>query len=284
MTLSSRFRPTVEGLEDRLALSTARFPAPPGGIALTQGQPAAMNQPRLFFVFVGSDWGTDTGKKIEQGLLQATRDLLFSNYLTGETPGGGLTQYGFGGTASLRQDVQDPGRVLVDTAGSLSIAAGSAANQAALQSFLTGKAGVPQPDAANPDWANSTIYVVVGDRTVSGMAGANYGENDRWGKVPGDPLNSRSLAEMLWVGWSEKTSKLSTVDMMMQTLSHELVEGITSGVVANPGPQIVDAGQQNTARLNLGSKPMVEAYWSQFDGRFIIPDVSAAAAQAHHHR
>jgi hypothetical protein len=156
-----------------------------------------MTTPRLMLVFYGPTWATRAGRANEKALLQSVQDILTGGYLDG------MAQYG------LQKVAFNPATGFIEEPnGALTIANplpknNLSANQTAQQQFLM--TALPKHNVRTPqpgdDWRTSTLFVVVGDCTSPGTAGAaGCGENDPWTADVTNP-RSNSLAEMLWVGW-----------------------------------------------------------------------------------
>jgi hypothetical protein len=252
------------------------FPAPPD-----RPNFHGMTTPHLMFVFYGPTWATRTGRANEKALLQSVQDILNGGYLDG------MAQYG------LRKVTFNPATDFIEEAqGELTIADplprnNLSANQTALQTFL--QAVLPNHNIRTPqpgdDWRTSTVFVVVGDCTSAGTAGAaGYGENDPWTADVTNP-RSNSLAEMIWIGWdaNQPRGPHGEFDGTTSLFSHELVEA-TSGVgltVVLPGGRQPDGDQiaDNDAATHRGRlaaaadgrQILVQSFFSASTGDFVIP-------------
>ena len=253
-----RFRPGFEALEDRTVptiLFTPHFlPTHVTNPETPQQNVASGNvlqSPNVAFIFAGGSWNSTN----EQPLLSAAQSILSGPYLSG------LKQYGSDGIAQFAGSPST-----TSSAPALKLD-GSLADAQNLATFINTAVGNPNP---------STIYVVVdspgSSSTVNGFnaSGTFAGTNVR---------------HAIYLQTTNAYGGLQ--DRFTALFSHELAEAMAPGVAVNDpgnfrgGNQIADnepelGGHAYTYRLNGN---LVQAYWSQADGGFIVPDQTIVPGQ-----
>jgi hypothetical protein len=256
-----RARPGLEVLEDRSVPTVLFTPQFPGTTEVSP--PGAHNQslqsPPVMLIFAGSYWQTAQGQADEQTLTSAAQSIITGPYLSE------LQQYGSDGKASYYGSWQDGGST--PPLGGGNTPTGSQLLQY-VQNEVASHPGQVPPASGNPQQA--PLYVVVNDPQDSSSTPGTYGYNQTDGTL-----------HAAYVGASSQ-SPGGPVDKdgFTQVLSHELAESITSAVAVNDpgslgqGSQIADnepesSGIGYTYRLD-GNR--VQAYWSQQDGAFVVPD------------
>ena len=222
-------------------------------------------------IFWGNYWGTTAGNTELWRDVGLVKDLSQTTYFSG------LRQYlGTSPSVSLNPAAYENLSTSAPT---------SAIGDATLLGEVTnlvasgiGSGAVPQPRA----FGNSTpIYVVITPPgSIDNMpASLGGGQAIGWNRNIGGMLfpqygNQRAelgAASVIWL------SDFTNPDDFTTTLGHESVEMMTdpfqdtSGIgITNPPSQICDNEAENLEyRLN---GTLVQSYWSQADGAFIIPD------------
>jgi hypothetical protein len=234
-----------------------------------------MQHPTVNLVFSGSYWNTAAGQQDENTLVSAAQSLLSGPYLSG------LTQYGSDGTANFGQFWTDPA-IVPNATGA------NGPSQGDVQSFLQNSIG---PGAAPGfyDWQHAPIYVVVSDPASSGL-GNGWNAQGTYGLFGLIPENMH----MIWVSTTTpySTGPVSK-DAFTNVLSHELAETISDPdgngirIIASPllppwlkggnqGPtdQIADNEPDQGRYLYRVNGDLVQAYWSNQDQAFIVPDTN----------
>jgi hypothetical protein len=253
-----RTRPTLEALEDRFVPTVAFTPQLGNGTlpsVISNNQQQDLQNPPVVLIFDGSQWNSQN----EQPIISAVQSIISGPYLSK------LTQYHASATAPWGGSWQTTQQLTVsDGDGGHRPAAGT------LQTFLQNEIN------ANPGQAvKGALYVVITDpQDSNGANGAAYGEN-----YVTDANGNRAM----YVGTAPSFSGgLVAQDTFTTVFSHELAESMAQGVtVTDPGNtgggnQIADNEPDNFAtnsfydyRLNGN---LVQAYWSQNDGAFVVPD------------
>jgi hypothetical protein len=267
-----RPRPGVELLEDRLT-PTVFFQPQLGAESPVAGQngPTLSSTP-VTLIFEGSYWQNPTG--ITEGDVSASvKNIFSSSYLSY------ATQYGTNGSAYLAGTRQD---------NSLSLSNG-AFTETALQTV----AGNYVNEWANVPSARGLYLVItapgVSDATRTGLGGFHneLSYNAPW--ILG--YHFQEEVPFGWVGTSTG-SRQAQIDSFSELFSHELVESMTDPYIRtndanryNHGAsfqsdetfdEIADFepdGGRYTFRLSNGT--LVQAYWSQKDQQFVVPDGTA---------
>ena len=233
---------------------TAEFA--PAGTTISQDHANSLSSPSVVLIFSGSYWTTTNGSYDRQSLTTAVQGIMCSGYL------GALNQYGSDGKAVYYGSFQD------NTTPTLTVGAPTAAD---LQSYVQSE--VKSHPGSVPGGAN-VLYMVVNDPKDSYSSRSTYGFNS-W---RGDGLHTA------YVGAVNTSTGILDQDGFTQVFSHELAEAMAPSVhVSDPGNlnlgyQIADGepesfGQGYTYRLRSGD--LVQAYWSQRDGAWVVPDGSS---------
>ncbi len=255
-----RAQPGLEALEDRTVPTIAFTPhfsgtteyAPPK-TTIAQEHAGSLSSPSVVFIFSGSYWRTDQGKIDRQTLTGSMQSILSSPYLSA------LTQYGSDGKASYFGSWQD------DSTPTLT---GNTPTSSDLKSYV--QAEVKSHSASAPKGSN-VIYVVVNDPKDSVKSSSTYGYN--W--TDGSTLHAA------YVGATTLSGGALDKDGFTWIFSHELAEAMVPAVhVTDPGGlglgyQIADGEPENFGNgytYRYASGNLVQAYWSQRDGAFIVPD------------
>jgi hypothetical protein len=254
-------RPGVECLEDRTLLTVAFQPVW-GPETATDNGGSKMSSPPVYLLFWGSYWNSAQGKADSSSITSKAQALLGSQYFSG------LTQYGSDGKASFGGtgfDYSNPSASFND---------GDLRDE--VDNFWGN--GLPESDGVLP------IYVVITqkgatDTNCPSAAGCHMLKDDNDWLVDDDQM------PLAWVGLQ------GSVDSTTSVLSHELVESMSdldpnSGINVTPGAnwgktglpggsEIGDNepdGVRYTYRLGGPGGVKVQAYWSQQDGTYIVPD------------
>jgi tetratricopeptide (TPR) repeat protein len=231
----------------------------------------------VYLIFWGSYWNTATNPSAVSMATALEGTVLASPYTNS------LSQYGTNGSVAYVQTVvsnsPDPqnGFSGSDIEGAISNAI---ENQ-----------GLPEPDDNGYDHA---LYVVITPPGVnSGVAGAG-GYN--WHFDSGGFFDS-DVATYAWVGLPGGASAQQTIDHATMVFSHEVAEAMTdpeqgNGIVVTASsafPQNLLPGYSQGNPTNVGQigdfEPderylyrldgnLVQAYWSQQDQAFVVPDAN----------
>jgi hypothetical protein len=223
----------------------------------------SLKSPRVYFIFVGPNFGTDSSPAgPTSSMIAAAKEIFGSSYLSG------LTQYGSDGVASFGaftiDDNVDP--TLNPSYNPMWDETGKYLAKARYSSWL------PAADGLNPP-----VYIVV-RYTHQGVKVAGGSGFNSYGAVKGTSVTASVIS--VAIGSADQ------VDGFTWALSHELVEGMYSGTggfaevspKAGSGQQICDGepegrGNRNYQwRLNGITGPLVTSYWSFIDQAYIIPD------------
>jgi hypothetical protein len=267
---SRRARLDIEALEDR-QVPTVAFNPHFGAESIAAGSTNdGMQHPPVYLIFSGSYWTTSAGQQAEAGLISSTKAILNSPYLSG------LKQYGSDGTATFAGSWYDSATVP------------SQPSTTAVQNFLQTSISNHNAAPGLNDWQHAPIYVVVSDPASSAQynggwnAGGIYQQSILFFNIPEN-------IHMVWVGTSSQGTGIWT-DAYTMTLSHEFAETISdpdsNGIRINPSPNLPaqftgpnqsqigdyepeDGFRHYGYRLNGA---LVQAYWSNQDGAFIVPD------------
>ena len=267
-------RPTLEALEDRLVPTIAFTPqlGTPTVTSSSSANALSLHSPPVVLIFTGNYWqNTTQGKQDEQNITKAVQDIIKSPYLSK------LTQYGYQGTATYAAAHEDTATPVLNGPGL------NTPSSTTLTNFVnTEIAKHPSwvPATSSSDKQQQPIYVVVSDPADSS---GSYGYNTPDG----------SSAHVIYVGTNTNSSGLLQMDPVTTLFSHELAESIAPYItVSDPGKtngngfnskgqpnplQIGDGEPDNGPtnsfydyRLNTGE--LVQAYWSQSDKAFVVPD------------
>jgi hypothetical protein len=263
----NRVRLTLEALETREVPTVSFTPhfsgtavTLPAGTTLAQEEAPSLQSPELVIIFAGSDWMTNQGFTNEQTVLASIQSILNSPYLSA------LTQYGSDGKASLFSNWT------TTSVPPLTGPGGLAPSDSDLHTFVTNQIAsmrqgpfaraVPVPNA-------KAIYMVISDVKDSTTSQGTHGYNG---------YRSNSPAHYAYAG--TKGFSGFALDEFTMTFSHELAESMAPGIQVNdPGnlgkdSQICD-GEPETFGNGYGYRlngALVQAYWSQSDNAFIVPD------------
>jgi hypothetical protein len=261
-TAPSRKRPRrlgLEVLESRTVptiLFTPHFTGTveyaPSDTTIAQEQADSLSSPSVVFVFTGSYWQTTQGQNDQAHLSLSMQTILNSGYLAA------LDQYGSDGKAYYYGSWQDNNTPTL---------AGATPDDSGLQAYV--QAEISSHPGAAPAGSN-VIYVVVNTPQVSAQDGATHGYNTTNGTL-----------HAVYVGAVALASGALDIDHFTQVFSHELAESMVPSVhVSDPGAlglgyQIADGEPEAYApgyAYRLANGCLVQAYWSQRDGAWIVPD------------
>jgi hypothetical protein len=274
-------RPQVESLEDR-TVPTVLFKPKLGDTHVTN--PATpdkhfadgdvLRSPNVVWIFAGDYWNkSQQGRDDQKRLRDAALSIMNGPYLSR------LTQYGSDGLTShqaLWEWQTDAARDITTGAG--------VPDYKALLKFVTDQKN------ANPGkvpGGNNTLFVVIGAPDVSQNLGrgVNYAAS---GSAPAVAFVGTSATY-----YGGPPTGPAVTDSFTLTFSHELAEAMAVGIkVSDPAklnldptfdPQIADGEPelQHAADGHIvGHVPygyrldgnLVQAYWSQDDGAFVVPD------------
>jgi hypothetical protein len=256
----------IESLEQRDVPTVAFTPhfsgvtevAPNSKTTIQQAHSQSLRSPKVVFIFTGKYWTTTQGQKDEATLSDSMKSILSGPYLSG------LQQYGSDGQAKYFA-------TWLDTGSTPTLTGGTAPNQSGLSSFVTKEINNHKGALPPGTGQNAPLYIVVNDPADSGTVAGTYGYNG--------PLSTGHAA---YVGLKFLSSSPGVMnkDAFTQVFSHELAESMAAYVTVtdpgkfNTGSQIADnepeTGNGYTYRLSDGN--LVQAYWSQNDKAFIVPD------------
>jgi hypothetical protein len=262
---SRRTRLTVESLEDRV-VPTILFEPHLAGESLVPGTTLdALKSSAVYLLYEGAYWNSTQGKQDQATLTADVRKLLSSPYFSG------LSQY----TASPQGGVQAAfGGSYVDTT-ALPANYFRGTSWTTLNQRLQNAFNAPNPTILPPSQAPATpIYVFVPDPKVSpGVSWTGYNA---------EPAGRHQV----WVSTSIPTGSSGIgLDPVTETISHEVAESISNSVQVDV-PAEVDWSSQISDGEPEDSSPtgvdysvrlngvLVQAYWSQKDSAFIVPDGS----------
>ena len=228
----------------------------------------SLQHPNVNFVFSGSYWSTTQGQQDEAGMLSEAQAIMSSGYLSA------LTQYGSDGVANVGSHWNDPTTV-----------ASNPSTAAPMQTFLQRSITNHNAAPGSNDWQHVPIFVVVSDPTSS--AGSNSGWNG-----PGNYVQNVAIGpfhfqfneniRMIWLSTETDSSTHISKDGFTDLFSHELAESMAPAIVMTPpsslpsnvkGDSQISDNEPDGARYTyrLGGN-LVQAYWSNNDGAFIVPD------------
>jgi hypothetical protein len=262
---------TLQVLEDR-TVPTVVFQPNFSGTTVTSDSSAyqySLSGEQVSLIFAGSYWQTTQGKADQKTLTSDVTTLLGSPYLTG------LAQYepdGLITLPSLYTAIYDPNAIAIDkrsgTANYNYPTNGGVNNYFGNQ--LTKYPSLVPP--GSPSGQQQPLYVVFNDPAHSGDGQADYGEN--WY----DANNNHCIYVATLAGAHGGVN----INQATETFGHELAEATASSVVVND-PGNLKAGSQicdNEGENGIGYEApvdgiMVQAYWSQKDGAWIVPDGSS---------
>jgi hypothetical protein len=265
-TKKPRTRPTLEALEDRL-VPTIVF-TPQFGAENYTGTNNGMQDPPVHLIFSGQYWtNTTQGQQQEQTIIASAKNIINGPYLSG------LKQYGGDGMATYAG--------FANTSTTISGIPSDSTLQGVIGSTIKANSSL-QP--GKMDLQHAPIYIVFADPNSSG-AKENTGFNQK-GTYNGDNIHMIYVGTGLFPNESDSQWK----DMVTKTISHELAEtisdpasvgnftpganlpssvGITGAQVSDYEPEGSHSYDSYGYRLN---GDYVQAYWSQNDRAFIIPD------------
>jgi hypothetical protein len=277
-TKNRRVTLEVENLEER-AVPAIVFRPSYGSETLNSNPHTAMVSPPVNLIFWGPYWGTQQGSQDASALISDVQTILNSKYVSG------LTQYGSDGQASFRASFTDlsyenrPYIPFYPDAGHF--------NLGDVQNLVNSTINNPSAPIYEPMYyTNRPIYVVVTDPLASPTFsdGNNYGGYN-W---IGNYTNSNGVSTPTHLAWISSTftnGGIINQDYTTTVFSHELVESMSVAAdgsswvgVTPPSPfsgnQISDGEADGKYVYRLGGV-QVQAYWSDSDKAFIVPDGNA---------
>jgi hypothetical protein len=238
-----------------------------------------MQDPGISLVFSGNHWKTIQGQQDEAGMVASVYGILNSGYLSG------LKQYGSDGQAYM-----DPWAAVSDT---VPVTNGQASTDD-VQNFLNNAISNPANGLVKPsndDWQHARIYVVISDPASSQGSGIGW---NRQGSYEVNFLSHHNM-HMIWIPTSNNGGDTAVNrDQFTDTFSHELAETISdpdsNGITiprSSSLPKAVrgdstgqigdfepddDRYQYRVGRTQDSPGVLVQAYWSNSDQAFIVPD------------
>ncbi len=248
-----------------------------------------MLDPGISLIFSGPYWSSAQGQQDKAGLVSSVYGILNSPYLSG------LKQYGSDGQAYLDPWAAVADTVTVPTTGSSAYNA----DPGQVQDFLNNEINNSANHLVKPtddDWRHARIYVVISDPTSS--HGSGNGWNDQ-GSYEHSFFSHYNMP-MIWM--STQTNPYDThvsQDAFTNLFSHELAEtlsdpdGSDGGITVTPGARLPaslkgkgvlqigdnepDGGRYQYRLGRTASSPgvLVQAYWSNVDQAYIVPDGNA---------
>lgn len=231
-----------------------------GSNPLFVGRGSYIRNPDILPIFWGSYW-PGSGEMTVDTIMQALKTMTSGAYLQG------LTQYGYGGSASVRPPRVDRGF------NGFGISPSQTAVDAGVDGYI--KSLLNDDAIDNVDDNHELIVVVFLDPSVPIVPNPNgsgfvLGDNGPIEKF--EFLDDNTRFQRAWIGTS--SGQIATVT---QILSHELAESISDPFNSGwyqqtpPAPgtsdQINDVCNQN----GLSDGVAVTAYWSNADSACIIP-------------
>jgi hypothetical protein len=271
-------RPELEVLEGRNLPTIVFTPQFGGGDAMIQGYaPDGMQHPTVNLVFSGTYWSTAQGQQDEKAMIGATQSILGGPYLSG------LNQYGSDGRASFGISWNDPTEVNRSDTSSQPAAPGYWDMQEFLQQSIYINPGVHTLETA-------PIYVVISDPVAA--APYSRGFNNQAYYYTNHPWSIENI-DYIWIdpGYLSKQGQGVWIDGCTAVLSHELADltsdpnGILPVQVPTAAPGGGFQGQVCDGEPNVGywyrlNGVAVQAYWSNQDKAFIVPDVPYGSANS----
>jgi hypothetical protein len=251
----------LESLEDRL-VPTILFKPHFGPESVTPGSPlTALKSPPVYFIFWGSYWATQQGSQYQSMLIDGAKNVINSPFLQGEI------QYGGDGKSIFAAgwvDASNPPLGFKDTD-----------IQAHIQSAIDNPNSPILSPFASPQ--HPPIYVVVTPPTPGLASGAGWNE-----------IGTYTFGGLASIGIHMMCVRTlpNNVDQFTVLLSHELAESVSNQIAITHPPglpaslsgdfQISDNEPNGAYLYRLNNWPngsaLVQAYWSQQDGAYIVPD------------
>jgi hypothetical protein len=265
-------RLNVEGLEDRLTPSVTFQPRFGAESLVPNHTGPVLSSTPVNLIFEGSYWLNPTGIT-EQDVINNVNNILGSRYLSG------LGQYGSNGVAYLAGTSYDNSLPLSK----------NAFTEGNLQNIALGRT---QPFFTSANFR--PLYFVVTAPGVSDGTRTGLGGYHKDGQSYAS-LGFFTIPEQIPYGWVGDfgTTRSTEIDSFSRIFSHELVESITDPYIFSNDANRVYPGARWTSsetydeigdfepdsqyvyRLSNGTQ--VQAYWSQKDGKFIVPDGTSQA-------
>jgi hypothetical protein len=268
-----RVRPLLDVLEDRTVPTILIQPNFPGESVISGGK-TAVDATTVYLLFEGAYWHTPQGQTDQGQLTKDVKNLLdrgnpYLNGLSQYTASGNNVQAGFGTSFEDKNALPANFAPLDPNTKNLDWTTLNARLQSAINdptSLIPGS-GTPTP-----------TYILVTDPNVS--SGSTWtGTNDSGADV--------GFRRLVYVRTQIAGAGVD-VDACTEILSHELVESLSGSVqvqqssqfAKTSGTQIAD-GEPNT--FSPSGKEyafpvngiLVQAYWSDRDQAFLVPDGSA---------
>jgi hypothetical protein len=259
----------LDALEPRVVPTILFSPQTYGTETAIDGGGTKLPNVAIQFIFWGPYWNTS------QGITDKFRDIAIAASLSKSPFFSGLQQY-VGGTpkVSLASFAHvDPS--IAPTTGTPDQTLTKEVFAVVASDIGSGQVGPP-----NTYGGATPIYVVVTppgsiDDEPKGLFAAGWNQYDQGVVFPSTPLPTVGNVSVIW------SFDPSTSDAASVTLSHELAEIMTDphqdskgvSIAGNPGGQICDNEAQNLAyRPGETSGTLVQSFWSQQNGAFIVPD------------
>jgi hypothetical protein len=249
---------------------------------------AALKTPPVYVVFEGPDWTGGVGVTGNATpLAQAAQRILRSTYLSK------LSQYGFRGlanAATLDRDwwVDNPAMPIDKDS--------SDAADATYLDDLVQRKGI----SVSTDPAQRPIFVIVRHVAPESSIG--------WNK-PGPPLSNGALSQLVFVDLPAPSPGTPEKDGFTDLFSHEMADRISNDIKViyprysqenpNPMPWLFGTTAKDPDSLQIGHQvadgeadfsrytfqdddgDVVQAYWSDADQAFVIPNASDLSGYAH---
>jgi hypothetical protein len=266
----NRARLSLEALETREVPTVGFTPhfsgtgvTVPTGTTLAQEEAPSLKSADVVIIFAGTDWFSNQGFANQQTLLNSIQSILDSPYLSA------LTQYGSDGKAHLFSEWA------TTSTPPLSATNGLTPSDSDLYTFVNNQIASinrgPFRGSAPVPSANA-IYLVISDPKDSSTQNGTHGYNG---------YRSNNPAHYAFVG--AKGFSGSLLDQFTMCFSHELAESMVPGIQVSDPANLVPAdsrqicdGEPETFGNGYGYRlhggVLVQAYWSQNAGAFIVPD------------
>jgi hypothetical protein len=275
----NRFRPQMELLEARDVPTVSINPVF-GNFTRDPGHtgPASANTP-IKLIFEGSYWDNPTG--ITRDDVKAiVNNLIGSNYMDS------LAQYGTTGHAFLAATINDTSLKHIGVSDSPFY------TEDEIKGLVDSK--LTDVDFAGPD-TQRPIFIVVTAPGVSDLVPDGSGGTTTFNggyhhslthSVDPDATNASGNLGFAW-GFLPAGDRATEIDSYSQMISHELVEARTDPFINQNSANMFKAGinwstdvdeiadfEPESARYlyRLGNGTVVQAYWSDADQHFVVPD------------
>ncbi len=267
----------IEGLEQR-DVPTVAFMPNFTGQTITGSLTDGMKDPPVVLFFSGNFWSTQAGQQDMATFRSSASNIMSGPYLSG------LTQYGSDGKAFLMESVSTVSTVTIATSGPNA----GTADPDKLQDFLNSAINNGLFGPGDNDWQHAPIYFVISDPASSKGSFAGWNDDGHYERTFWDYEN----IHMAWLSTALGADGHVTKDNFTDLFSHELVETLSdpdsNGINIVP-PSTLPMNLRATGNLQIADDEpdggrymyrlgdpvkgdLVQAYWSNKDQAFIVPD------------